>query len=387
MVFIWASSICMILFAKEYFNTFAAHFMNKHYYAAILAGGLGTRFWPKSRASLPKQFLDILNTGETLIQSAYKRYASFIAPQNIFIITTDEYVDIVRKQLPQMNPENILAEPSRKNTAPCVAYMSFKLLQKDPSATLIIAPSDHVVTDVKTFERLSLKGLSFAQKEHAFVTLGIKPTYPNTGYGYIQYDTAPGNEKNVFKVKTFTEKPDLELAKTFLSSGDFLWNAGIFMWNVKDVVDAFEQYQPEMHELFASEKENLNTEAEKKAIQRIYPLCVSISIDYAIMEKANNVYVIPAAFGWSDLGTWNSAYSNLKKDQKGNALAGDNIINIDSTNSMISANHEKLLVLQGLDDFIVVDTNDVLLICKKEKEQQVKEFLAEVKKKKGEKYL
>ena len=361
--------------------------MNKHYYAAILAGGLGTRFWPKSRASLPKQFLDILNTGETLIQSAYKRYASFIAPENIFIITTDEYVDIVQKQLPEIPPENILAEPSRKNTAPCVAYMSFKLLQKDPSAALIIAPSDHVVTDTKTFEQLSLKGLSFAKKQHAFVTLGIKPTYPNTGYGYIQYDTSPQSERNVFKVKTFTEKPDLELAKTFLASGDFLWNAGIFMWNVKDVVDAFEQYEPEMHELFASEKDNFNTDKEKEAIHRIYPLCVSISIDYAIMEKANNVYVIPAAFGWSDLGTWNSAYANLKKDQKGNALAGDNIINIDSTNSMISANHEKLLVLQGLDDFIVVDTNDVLLICKKEKEQQVKEFLSEVKKKKGEKYL
>jgi mannose-1-phosphate guanylyltransferase len=361
--------------------------MNKHFYAAILAGGLGTRFWPKSRASFPKQFLDILNVGETLIQSAYKRYASFILPENIYIITSEEYTDIVRKQLPQINPANILAEPSRKNTAPCVAYISFKLLQKDPKAALIVAPSDHIVTDTKTFERLSMQGLEFSQKKGVFVTLGIQPTYPNTGYGYIQYDTSEGSESNVFKVKTFTEKPDLELAKTFLTSGDFLWNAGIFMWNVKNVIDAFEQYQPEMHELFVSEKENLNTDKEKEAIQRIYPLCVSISIDYAIMEKADNVYVIPAAFGWSDLGTWNSAYNNLKKDKHGNALAGDNIIIIDAKNSMISANHEKLVVLQGLDDFIVVDTNDVLLICQKEKEQHVKEFLSEVKKKKGDKYL
>jgi mannose-1-phosphate guanylyltransferase len=265
--------------------------------------------------------------------------------------------------------------------------MSFKLLQQDPGAAFIVAPSDHIVTDIKTFERLSMKGLEFAQKKQAFVTLGIQPTYPNTGYGYIQYDTSAIKERNVFKVKTFTEKPDLELAKTFLSSGDFLWNAGIFMWSAKNVIDAFEQYQPEMHELFVSEKENFNTEKEKEAIQRIYPLCVSISIDYAIMEKADNVYVIPAAFGWSDLGTWNSAYNNLKKDKNGNALAGDNIISIDSTNSMISANHNKLVVLQGLEDFIVVDTNDVLLICKKEKEQQVKEFLSEVKKKKGDKYV
>ncbi len=361
--------------------------MQQHYYAAILAGGLGTRFWPKSRASFPKQFLDILNLGETLIQSTYKRYSNFIPAENIFVITSDEYVDIIKKQLPEIPVENILAEPSRKNTAPCVAYISFKLLEKDPSACLIVAPSDHLVTDTKTFEELSLKGLKFAEKNKAFVTLGIQPTYPNTGYGYIQYDTAAEHEDSVFKVKTFTEKPDLELAKTFLASGDFLWNAGIFMWNVKDVIEAFEKFQPEMFELFATEKENFNTDKETEAIERIYPLCTSISIDYAIMEKANNVYVIPASFGWSDLGTWNSAYTNLKKDNKENAIAGDNIVVIDAKNSMIHAPNEKLVVLQGLDDFIVVDTPDVLLICKKENEQQVKDFLSIVKKHKGEKYL
>jgi mannose-1-phosphate guanylyltransferase len=207
--------------------------MNKHYYVAILAGGLGTRFWPKSRASFPKQFLDILGSGETLIQSAYKRYADFISPENIYIITSEEYVDIIKKQLPDIKHKNILAEPSRKNTAPCVAYMAFKLLQQDPEAAFVVAPSDHIVTDIETFRRLSLKALKFAKKHDAFVTLGIKPTYPNTGYGYIQYDTNSAQEPDVFEVKTFTEKPDTELAKTFLASGDFLWNAGIFMWSEK----------------------------------------------------------------------------------------------------------------------------------------------------------
>jgi len=360
--------------------------MNKHYYAAILAGGLGTRFWPKSRASFPKQFLDILGTGETLIQSAYKRYASFILPENIYIITSTEYVDIIKEQLPAINAENILAEPSRKNTAPCVAYMAQKLLQQDAEAAFVVAPSDHVVTDLGTFKELSLQGLDFANKTGAFVTLGIKPTYPNTGYGYIQYDTTSSKDEIVFKVKTFTEKPDLELAKTFLASGEFLWNAGIFMWSAKDVMQAFEKFQPEMFELFVSEKDNFNTAEETQALERIYPLCVSISIDYAIMEKANNVFVIPAEFGWSDLGTWNSAYTNLDKDEHGNSVTTENIITFDSANNMISAPEEKLLVIQGLEDFIVIDTDDVLLICKKEKEQQVKEFLSEVKKRKGDKF-
>ncbi len=361
--------------------------MNKHNYAAILAGGLGTRFWPKSRASFPKQFLDILGTGETLIQSAYKRYASFILPENIYIITSEEYVDLVKQQLPELNHENILAEPSRKNTAPCVAYIAFKLLQKDPKAALVVAPSDHLVIDTQIFKQLTMQALKFAIKNKAFVTLGIKPTYPNTGYGYIQYDLNSAQDDIVYEVKTFTEKPDIELAQTFLASGDFLWNAGIFIWTVEDILAAFEQYQPEMYELFVAEKDNFNTPQEKKALNHIYPLCINISIDYAIMEKAENVYVVPADFGWSDLGTWNSAYINLIKDKKGNAVTGENVITIDVINTMISAQEDKLLVLQGLEDFIVVDTKDVLLICKKDKEQQVKEFLSEVKKKKGDKYL
>ncbi|MBN9296472.1 MAG: mannose-1-phosphate guanylyltransferase [Filimonas sp.] len=360
--------------------------MNQHHYVAIMAGGIGSRFWPKSRTSYPKQFLDILNTGKTLIQWTYDRYADFISPDNIFVVTSEEYVSIVKEQLPQLKPENIVAEPSRKNTAPCVAYISFKLAQIDPEASLIVAPSDHLILDNEEFKTVTLKALDFADHHKSFVTLGIKPTYPNTGYGYIQHEDEL-SENNIYKVKLFTEKPNLELAKTFIASGDFLWNAGIFIWKIKEVLLAFEKYQPEMYELFAVEQEKFNTKEEKALIERIYPQCTNISIDFAIMEKANNVYVIPSSFGWSDLGTWNSAYDNLEKDYLGNAVAGENVMVIDAVKCMVSASHEKLVVLQGLDDFIVVDTDDVLLICKKDKEQEIKEYVAEVKRNKGDQYL
>lgn len=360
--------------------------MNKHHYVAIMAGGIGSRFWPSSRSSYPKQFLDILNTGKTLIQWTYDRFAAFIPPENIFIVTSEEYTQIVQKQLPKLNPANILSEPSRKNTAPCVAYISYKLLQKDPEASLIVAPSDHMILDDENFRKITLQALDFVSHIKSLVTLGIKPTHPNTGYGYIQHEALPVADA-IYQVKTFTEKPNLELAKAFLASGDFLWNAGIFIWQVKNVIKAFETYQPEMFELFDSEKEHFNTPAEKEAINRIYPLCTNVSIDFAIMEKADNVYVIPSSFGWSDLGTWNSAYDNLEKDYLGNAVAGENVIVIDATKCMVSAANEKLVVLQGLDDFIIVDTKDVLLICKKEKEQSIKEYVAEVKRNKGDKYL
>lgn len=360
--------------------------MNKSHYVAIMAGGIGSRFWPKSRTRYPKQFLDILNTGKSLIQWTYERYAAFIPKENIFVVTSDEYTSIVQKQLPELAAENILAEPSRKNTAPCIAYISFKLLQKDPDASLIVAPSDHLILDNESFRAITLQALDFVSHIKSLVTLGINPTYPNTGYGYIQHDAMTVAE-GIYKVKTFTEKPNLELAKTFLASGDFLWNAGIFVWQVKNVVKAFELYQPEMFELFDGAKNDYNTGGEKAAIDKIYPLCTNISIDVAIMEKADNVYVIPSSFGWSDLGTWNSAYDNLEKDYLGNAVAGDNVIVIDATKCMISSPHDKLMVLQGLDDFIVVDTKDVLLICKKDKEQAIKEYVAEVKRNKGEKYL
>lgn len=361
--------------------------MNKHHYVAIMAGGIGSRFWPKSRASYPKQFLDILNTGKSLIQWTFERYASFIPKENIYVVTSDEYKDIVADQLPEIPVENILCEPSRKNTAPCVAYIAFKLAQKDPEAAMVVAPSDHMILDGETFTKIATKALDFVSSNPAFITLGIKPSNPNTGYGYIQHEMTNSGVDDIYKVKTFTEKPNLELAKTFISSGDFLWNAGIFVWKAKDVVEAFKTHQSEMFDLFDNEKANFNTPAEKEAIDRIYPLCTNVSIDFAIMEKASNVFVIPSSFGWSDLGTWTSAYDNLEKDYLGNAVTSNNVIIIDSTKCMVSAPHDKLIVLQGMDDFIVIDTPDALLICKKEKEQAIKEYVAEVKRSKGDMYL
>ena len=359
---------------------------NKNHYVAIMAGGIGSRFWPMSRTSLPKQFLDVLNTGKTLVQWTYERYAKFIPAENIYIVTSEEYVDIVKTQLPMLPIDNILAEPSKKNTAPCIAYISFKLAQINPDAKCIVAPSDHLILEEDRFQSIALEALDFEDHIKALVTLGIQPTHPNTGYGYIQYE---GLEvaKDVFKVKTFTEKPDLEIAKSFLESGDFLWNAGIFAWKISSILTAFEKYQPEMYELFDQEKMHFNTPAENAAIQKIYPQCTNISIDIAIMEKANNVYVMPASFGWSDLGTWNSAYENMEKDYLGNAVASDNVIVIDATKCMINSPKDKLVVVQGLDDFIVVDTKDVLLICSRDKEQSIKEYVAEVKRNKGDKYI
>ena len=351
-----------------------------------MAGGIGSRFWPLSRTDFPKQFLDILNTGRTLIQSTYDRFTLFVPKENIYVVTTNQYKDIVAEQLPDIPVDNILCEPSRKNTAPCIAYISYKLNQLNPEANLICAPADHIIIDPAGFEATCLQALKFTYHIKALVTLGIKPTHPNTGYGYIQYDQQAVGE-NVFKVKTFTEKPDKDLARTFISSGDFLWNAGIFVWQVKNIVKAFETFLPEMHDVFDAEKNNFSTPNEKEAIERIYPQCVNISIDYGVMEKADNVYIIPSSFGWSDLGTWASAYDNLEKDYLENAVTGANVMIIDATKNIVHAESGKLVLLQGLDDFIVVDTQDVLLICKKDKEQEIKEYVAEVKRNKGDKFL
>jgi mannose-1-phosphate guanylyltransferase len=360
--------------------------MNKHHYVAIMAGGIGSRFWPMSRTDHPKQFLDILGTGKTLIQQTFDRFVKFVPPANIFVITSQEYIPKVKEQLPRIPAENILGEPSRKNTAPCVAYISFKLMQKDPEASLIVAPADHLILEEDRFKATCEQALVFVNHMNALITLGIPPTYPNTGYGYIQHEqvaAVPG----VYKVKTFTEKPNQELAKTFISSGDFLWNAGIFVWRVKNVLAAFEKHLPEMHELFVAEKDRFNTPDEKRMIEEIYPQCTSISIDFGVMEKADNVFVIPSSFGWSDLGTWNSAWDNMEKDYFGNAVAGKHVIVVDAKNSMVHVPDNKLVLLQGLEDYIVVDTKDVLLICRKDKEQEIKDYVAEVKRNKGEKYL
>lgn len=359
---------------------------NKNHYVAIMAGGIGSRFWPMSRTSYPKQFLDILNLGSTLIQSTYQRFQKFIPEKNIYIVTSEEYVEIVKEQLPNLPIENIVAEPSRKNTAPCVAYISYKLRQLNNKGSLICAPADHLILDETAFVKVCLEALAFVTEHRALITLGIQPSHPNTGYGYIQYEQQPVND-NVYKIKTFTEKPNLDLAKTFIESGDFLWNAGIFVWGVSTIVHAFEQHLPEMAELFEAEKDAFNSKKEKKFINKIYPLCTNISIDYGIMEKANNVYIIPASFGWGDLGTWNSGYDNMEKDYLGNAVAGSDVMVIDARDNMIHVPNHKLVLLQGMNDYIIVDTEDVLLICKKEKEQEIKQYVAEVKRNKGDQYL
>ncbi|PZR29504.1 MAG: mannose-1-phosphate guanylyltransferase [Citrobacter freundii] len=360
--------------------------MNKHHYVAIMAGGIGSRFWPMSRANFPKQFLDILGTGKTLIQQTFDRYKQLVPEENIYIVTSQEYVNLVAQQLPTLPFENIVAEPSRKNTAPCIAYIAFKLAQKDPNALMMAAPADHLVLDTNGFIETARKALTFVDHINALVTIGIKPTYPNTGYGYIQHDS-PEAAPGVHKVKTFTEKPNLELAKTFLASGDFLWNAGIFTWKVKNIIDAFEKFLPEMYEVFHAEKTTFNTTAEAEAIEKIYPLCTNISIDFGIMEKADNVYVIPASFEWSDLGTWNSAWENMEKDYFHNAVVGNYVMVVDAKNTMVHVPDNKLVLLQGLENYIVVDTKDVLLICQKDKEQEIKDYVAEIKRNKGDRFL
>jgi mannose-1-phosphate guanylyltransferase len=351
-----------------------------------MAGGIGSRFWPVSRVSYPKQFIDILGTGQTLIQQTMERFRNTVPLENIYVVTAKEYVGITKEQLPELPEENIISEPFRKNTAPCIAYISFKLYKKDKEGSLIVAPADHLILDKQKFLDTCDEALGFANRLNALVTLGIKPTYPNTGYGYIQHDDKETTD-SIYKVKTFTEKPNLELAKTFLASGDFLWNSGIFIWKLNCILEAFQIYLPEMYELFAAEEDTLNTDEEPAAIDTLYALCTNISIDFGIMEKANNVYVIPSSFGWSDLGTWNSAWENMEKDYWENAVAGNRVMMIDARKCVVHAPNEKLIVLQGLDNFIVVDTKDVLLICEKDKEQSIKQYVGDVKRNMGEKYL
>ncbi len=351
-----------------------------------MAGGIGSRFWPESRTQLPKQFLDLLGTGRSLIQWTYGRFKNICPPENIYFITNEAYMDTLRQQIPEISDHNIISEPSRKNTAPCAAYFAHKIMALNPDANIIMSPADHLIMDEPSFERTANEALEFVANHKSLLTLGVKPTRPDTGYGYIQYDDEQQIGK-VYRVKTFTEKPSLELARTFLKSGDFLWNSGIFVWNVKTIMEALELYLPEMHEVFSKAKDLYNTDAEHDAIVKLYPHCTNISIDYGIMEKAKNVYVIPSYFGWCDLGTWESAYDNSEKDYLGNAVLGKNVMVIDATECMIKAPNEKLVVLQGLENFIVIDTPDVLLICERNREQQIKEYVAEVKRNKGDRFL
>ncbi|GAA4102184.1 mannose-1-phosphate guanylyltransferase [Mucilaginibacter panaciglaebae] len=361
--------------------------MNKNYYAIIMAGGIGSRFWPISRTSHPKQFIDILGTGKTLIQQTYNRFLKVCPKENIFVVTNESYTDLVKSQLPDMADNQILTEPVMRNTAPCVAYGSFKIESMNPDAAIVVAPSDHLILDEPGFVSTIEKSLKTASKDHCLITLGIKPSRPDTGYGYIQY-TDNVIDGEFHKVKTFTEKPTLEIAKTFLQSGDFLWNAGIFVWSAKAIVNAFEQHLPEMNDIFAEARPHYNTESERTHVNQAYLQCTNISIDYGIMEKAENVYVLPSEFGWSDLGTWASIYDLAEKDYVGNAvIPSEKVIMYDSSNCMVNVPHDKLVILQGLHDYIVVESNNTLLICPRDQEQNVKKVVADVKQQFGAKYI
>lgn len=356
------------------------------YYVVIMAGGIGSRFWPKSRVKYPKQFLDILNTGKSLIQLAYDRFVDIVPKENILVVTNDLYADIVKEQLPDLADDQVLCEPARRNTAPCVAYAAEKIADKDPEATMVVAPSDHLIVDTKAFDKTITKALEFASDNDALVTLGMVPTRPDTGYGYIQFHDNNANG-DLYRVKTFTEKPTLEIAENFLKSGDFLWNSGIFVWSARSILYAFQKHLPEVYELFREGEGKYNTPEEKAFIEQVYSRCKNISIDYGIMEKADNVFVIPSDFGWSDLGTWESLYQHYDHDYLGNAVAGDNVMITDASNCMVMVPNDKLVVLQGLDKYCVIDTGDVLLVCERSKEQEIKQITADVKKQKGDKFV
>lgn len=354
-----------------------------------MAGGVGSRFWPMSRISKPKQFLDVLGIGQSLIQMTYERFKKICPENNIYIVTNNVYKDLVLQQLSGIDEENIITEPARRNTAPCITYANFKIMSKNPDANIIVAPSDHVILNEKEFIRIVSKALEITKENDVLVTLGIKPSYPNTGYGYIQYDKGDfiPKDNDIKKVKLFTEKPDLQMAKMFIQSGDFLWNAGIFIWSLQSINKALCNYLPEVYNIFLEGKDNYNTDKEEAFINEAYTSCPAISIDYGVMEKAGNVYVIPSDFDWSDVGTWNALYKIREKDSNSNSIVGKNVMTYDTKNSIINVPKDKLVVLQGLDGYIVVESGDILMVCKKEEEQRVKQFLTDVEVSKGIEYL
>lgn len=361
--------------------------MNENNYAIIMAGGIGSRFWPMSRTKHPKQFIDILGTGSTLIQQTFNRLAKVCPLENIFIVTNEQYKALVIDQL-NISEEQVLCEPVMRNTAPCIAYAAFKIQKLNPNATMIVAPSDHLILNEEAFVNCVNASFIAASENDILITLGMQPTRPDTGYGYIQYkDEGLNSDSNFKEVKTFTEKPNLELAEQFIASGDFLWNSGIFIWSAKSIINRFHSDLKEIYDAFTQGAHLLNTNDEKEFIDNTYPNLKNISIDFGIMEKANNVYVLPANFGWSDLGTFGSLYTHVNKDENGNALVSNNVITYNSNNNMIHSNEEKLIVLDGLDDYIVVDRKNVLLVCKKENEQLIKQFMNDAKNSKGEDYV
>jgi mannose-1-phosphate guanylyltransferase len=358
--------------------------MNKNLYVVLMAGGVGTRFWPYSRNSKPKQFLDVLGIGKTLLQSSYERFLPLCPPENIFVVTNEEHEAITRQQLPGLASHQVLTEPMRKNTAPCIAFASHKINALNPNAVVVVSPSDHLILNEADFQQTISKCLEKAQDQDKLITLGIKPTRPETGYGYIQYLEGKHALK---KVKTFTEKPELALAKTFLQSGDFLWNAGIFVWGVKAILRAFQRHLPEMSEVFEEASLQFNTPTERDALAAAYSQTKNISIDYGIMEKADNVYVWLSSFAWSDLGSWNSLYDNSTKDENNNAISGDALI-YETRNSVIKGPKDKLIVAQGLNGYLIGAFDNVFIVCEKEKEELFRRFVNDLKaKNNGNDYL
>ena len=348
--------------------------MNKNYYAILMAGGVGSRFWPVSTEDFPKQFHDMLGSGSTLIQKTFSRLSKLIPVENILILTNERYNELVLEQLPMVKQEQVLLEPAMRNTAPCILYASLKIQKRNPNALMVVAPSDHWIEDETEFANNLQQCFNFCEKEDALMTLGIQPTFPNTGFGYIEFDKSDSNL--IKKVSQFREKPDYETAKLFLKSGNFLWNGGIFIWSVQSITNAFEKFQPQMNALFQSGFESYNTDSEKQFIEENYAKAENLSIDYAVMENATNVYVLPATFDWNDLGTWSSLHDKLEKDDQNNAVINATVILENASNNIIRADGKKLIVVDGLDDYIIVDKENVLLIYPKSKEQDIKRITA-----------
>lgn len=345
----------------------------------IMAGGVGSRFWPMSTTECPKQFIDVFGTGRTFIQMTYDRFKGVIAPENVWVVTSQKYADIVAEQLPDIPKGNILLEPCRRNTAPCIAYVSWRIKAKNPKANLVITPADHLVTDVYEFQRVITSALKFTSETDAIVTLGMTPTRPETGYGYIQADLQEPSLSNreIFRVDAFKEKPDYATAVKYLQSKDYFWNSGIFIWNVNTIVNALRIYEPDISRIFEDLLPVYGTNQEQAMIDIKFPLCESISIDYAVMERADEIFVFPADFGWSDVGTWGSLHTIAPRDSQGNNVIGEHVRLYESSNCVVHTTEEKKVVIQGLDGYIVAEKNNTLLICKLEEEQRIKDFSAE----------
>ncbi len=359
--------------------------IDKHRYCVIMCGGIGSRFWPYSRSSRPKQFIDFLGTGRSLLQMSYDRILPIVSKENVLIVTNEIYAPLVREQLPELSEDQILLEPARRNTAPCIAWAAYHIAAKDPQASIMVAPSDHLITQEALFEKAIIDGFEFVEKNNALLTLGIKPTRPETGYGYIQVGQPV--EGGFFKVKTFTEKPKLELAEVFVESGEFFWNSGIFLWKAHNIIEELKQHAPDVADVFESGKGAYGTPAEREFINRAFPGCVGISIDFAVMEKSRNVFVECVNFGWNDLGTWSALYDNSPKNRDSNVTQNCNVLAYNAEGNIFAVNGEKLIVVDGLKDYIVADSGDVLLVCPKGEEQRIKQMVNDVHLAFGEKYL